>query len=131
MPGRFRCMNNNDDDDVVCDDIISGRSAQRGCLVGAVGLHVPTQLRRGFDPHLAVLRQRNRISPQLSRYSTILSSLLSGRVRAFPSGGATLCQSSAFTLPVCCHALPIALPVYSGTETKTVNNRTMLLPGSV
>jgi len=28
------------------------------------------------------------------------------------SGGATLWQSSANALPVCCHALPIALPVF-------------------
>ena len=28
------------------------------------------------------------------------------------SGGATLWQSSANALPVCCHALPVALPVF-------------------
>jgi len=28
------------------------------------------------------------------------------------SGGATLWQSSANALPVCCHALPLALPVF-------------------
>jgi len=31
---------------------------------------------------------------------------------ATPSGGATLWQSSANALPVCCHALPVALPVF-------------------
>jgi len=29
-----------------------------------------------------------------------------------PSGGATLWQSSANALPVCCNALPVALPVF-------------------
>ena len=28
------------------------------------------------------------------------------------SGGATLWQSSANALPVCCHALPVALPAF-------------------
>ena len=32
--------------------------------------------------------------------------------RRVSSGGATLWQSSANALPVCCHALPVALPVF-------------------
>ena len=50
------------------DYVASGRSAERSGLVRTVGFDVPTKLRRGPNTHLAVLRQRNRISSQLSRY---------------------------------------------------------------
>jgi len=36
------------------------------------------------------------------------------------SGGATLWQSSANALPLCCHALPVALPVFYNNKTKTM-----------
>jgi len=37
------------------------------------------------------------------------------------SGGATLWQSSANALPACCHALPVALPVFLIKKTKTMS----------
>jgi len=46
--------------------------------------------------------ERVRLASWSQRYRRIL----------LPSGGATLWQSSAFALPVCCHALPVALPVF-------------------
>ena len=47
------------------------------------------------------------------------------------SGGATLWQSSANALPVCSHALPVALPVFKIRKQKLCQNRTVLLPGFV
>jgi len=66
----------------VCFDVDdSGRSAERSGLVGTVGSHVPTKLRRGPNAYMAVLRQRYRISTQLSRYSKKNSK---GHVRTVP-----------------------------------------------
>jgi len=41
-----------------------------------------------------------------------VSSCLCRFMLTIDSGGATLWQSSANALPVCCHALPVALPVF-------------------
>ena len=40
--------------------------------------------------------------------------------RILGSGGATLWQSSANALPLCYHALPVALPVFYNNKTKTM-----------